>query len=618
MNEREKKVFYDIHCHALNLSHAGILAFLNRFLKDRAVSFRDLLEKGKFLQVICRLLGINFSVKLMKTLLVILSITLSGIVLVAISKYEYFLSGKVSDIILVVAFSVVLAALISSLWMLRKISSGESDSLTDIIKKNINLLSVIENDTGSLFLSLETDILSADERYKELIDKYRTDSTYKYASFMKELKEKWKENGGEIQIRTKDGEILKYTNVVITPLVIDFGYKHFDIRGIHYNKPPRKPVVEQVVDVFNGIKDYRERSPVKLLDIYPFLGINTQNYDLGIVKAVPKEAKDKFYSSLKSRKIPQRTKEHLRDTLEKKVTYIEKTGKIVLYREAATIGNYLREVSSHVQTDGDLIDKLHAMSDESVRNNLDEKNNIPRMLEKYFGEYTNAKYEVFARKNREHYFPDEKDTKKREKMIPVKGIDDLRSYFFAGIKLYPPLGFDPWPDYEDKPVNTATEFDKVNYLYQFCSERGIPITVHCSAGGFKTAQHGIEYTNPEKWKNVLSAYDNLKINFAHCGFDHNKPHKSWLNTILELMGEFKGVYADFSYIGNNKNFYKFLKERIVGREYEDRILFGSDFPINLFGIDSYGDYVKNFFHAPLDANQKQKFCSENPGKFLWI
>lgn len=48
------------------------------------------------------------------------------------------------------------------------------------------------------------------------------------------------------------------------------------------------------------------------------------------------------------------------------------------------------------------------------------------------------------------------------------------------------------------------------------------------------------------------------------------------------------------------------------------MLFGSDFPINLFSIDSYGDYVKNFFHASLDVNQKQKLCSENPGKFLWI
>lgn len=48
MDGKEKKVFYDIHCHALNLSHAGLLAFLNRFLKDRTVSFSDLLGKGKF------------------------------------------------------------------------------------------------------------------------------------------------------------------------------------------------------------------------------------------------------------------------------------------------------------------------------------------------------------------------------------------------------------------------------------------------------------------------------------------------------------------------------------------------------------------------------------------
>lgn len=135
MEEKGKKIFYDVHCHALNLSHAGLLAFLNRFLKDRAVSFSDLLGKGKFLQVICRLLGIHFSVKLLKTLLIVLSGVLSGIVLLAISKYEYFLSGKVSDIVLVGAFSVVLTALVFALWALRKIASGESDLITNTLKK---------------------------------------------------------------------------------------------------------------------------------------------------------------------------------------------------------------------------------------------------------------------------------------------------------------------------------------------------------------------------------------------------------------------------------------------------------------------------------------------------
>lgn len=617
MEEKGKKIFYDVHCHALNLSHAGLLAFLNRFLKDRAVSFSDLLGKGKFLQVICRLLGIHFSVKLLKTLLIVLSGVLSGIVLLAISKYEYFLSGKVSDIVLVGAFSVVLTALVFALWALRKIASGESDLITNTLKKNVNLLSIIENNTGSLFFSMEMDILSADERFRELINEYRTSLTYKYASFIKNIEEKWKETGNEIHIKTKEGKTLKYNKMVITPLIIDFGYKCFDMQGIYYNKPPRKPVVEQVVDVFNGIREYREMSPVKLLDIYPFLGINTRNYDLGIVKVVPKEERDAFYHFLKSRKIPQGIKEHVRDTLENNVTYIEKTGKLVFYKEIETLGNDLRTISSHVQIDEGLIDKIDGMSEESVRTRLNEKNNIPKMLEKYFGEYTNTKYETFAKKNREQYFFDEKDTKKKEKTIPVKGIDDLRSYFFAGVKLYPPLGFDPWPYHEDKPIDTATEFDKVNYLYQFCSERGIPITVHCSPGGFKTAHHGMEYTNPEKWKNVLSAYENLKINFAHCGFDNNKPHKSWLNTIMELMGGYKGVYADFSYIGNSRDSYTFLKERIVDKGFGDRILFGSDFPVNLFGVDSYKDYVENFFHLSLDTNLKHKFCSANPHKFLW-
>lgn len=614
MEEKRKKIFYDIHCHALNLSHAGILAFLNRFLKDRAVSFSALLKKGKFLQLICQLFGINFSINATKTLLIIVSIALAGIVLLSISNYEYFLSGKVSNIILVCAFSVIFIALIFTLWIFRKISLGESDSLTDTLKKNINLLSVLENDASSLFLYMEMDILSADKRFKGLIDEYRAQSPRNYTAFRKMLEEKWQENGQEIQFTTKAGEILRYHKVVITPLLIDFGYKDFEIEEIHYNKPPRKPVVDQVVDVFNGIREYRERSPLKILDIYPFMGINTRNYDMGIVRVVPKEVIAPLYNSLKSRKIPQGVKDNVKNALENKVAYIEKTGKMVIYKKATDLGNDVRTVSSYVQIDENILNKISAMSDDT--HDLDERNTIPRMLEKYFDGYR-ATYETFARKNREGYSPAKKDAKKREKMITVEGVDDLRSHFFAGIKLYPPLGFDPWPEQDDKPIDTVTEFDKVNYLYQVCSEKRIPITVHCSTGGFRVAHHALEYTRPEKWKNVLSAYSDLKINFAHCGFDNGKPCKAWLDTILEFMDAYENIYMDFSYIGNNNAVYNLLKERVIGKEYENRILFGSDFPINLFGVDSYEDYVKNFFLASLESNQIDKFCSENPGKFLW-
>ena len=66
---------------------------------------------------------------------------------------------------------------------------------------------------------------------------------------------------------------------------MDYGYKNMEQKDIFYNRPPRKPIREQVIDVFNGIKTYCENELVlkgdrleyspdvkdnKLFEIYPF------------------------------------------------------------------------------------------------------------------------------------------------------------------------------------------------------------------------------------------------------------------------------------------------------------------------------------------------------------
>ena len=51
---KNNKIFYDVHCHAFNLSHAGLLAFLNRFFLNNALTFKDLL-KGRLFKILVRL-----------------------------------------------------------------------------------------------------------------------------------------------------------------------------------------------------------------------------------------------------------------------------------------------------------------------------------------------------------------------------------------------------------------------------------------------------------------------------------------------------------------------------------------------------------------------------------
>jgi hypothetical protein len=94
-----------------------------------------------------------------------------------------------------------------------------------LMKRNYNkiknLLSVMENDLGTILLMMERFLLE-DERL-------------------------W-ENG-----RLSIGGNL-YSKIVLTPLLMDFGYKGRTDPGIYYNLPSQKPIAEQVCDLFNGIK----------------------------------------------------------------------------------------------------------------------------------------------------------------------------------------------------------------------------------------------------------------------------------------------------------------------------------------------------------------------------
>lgn len=59
------------------------------------------------------------------------------------------------------------------------------------------------------------------------------------------------------------------------------------------------------------------------------------------------------------------------------------------------------------------------------------------------------------------YFSDFETVDRREKMINNMGAFDGNIDNFSGIKLYPPLGFDPWPD----PKLDAKEHEKVLLIY---------------------------------------------------------------------------------------------------------------------------------------------------------
>lgn len=338
-----------------------------------------------------------------------------------------------------------------------------------------------------------------------------------------------------------DSPLNGFSTLVICPLIIDFGYKGMEKADWFYNFPPAKPVVKQVIDVLNASYFYYNYDIIihpdkpekfklipatgnkenKFFEIYPFLGINTVNYELDEIA----ELLNKYFRGYENDRTPG-----------------ERHAK--LFRKLGT-----------------------------ARIDIEDM--------------------IFRSKEKEE--------------------SDFYTYLFAGIKLYPPLGFDPWPSHNMK------ELDKVKFLYSECIRKAIPLTVHCSDGGFITSPDSESFTNPaEKWKEVLNLpeYKNLRINFAHLG-NQKEGRTEWRETIMDLIKPDGNVYTDCSCVTSGINNYATVK-KIMNVNNESKILFGTDFIINLIWSDSYNQYLENLLETPhLTGYQKELISEKNPAKFLF-
>jgi hypothetical protein len=203
-------------------------------------------------------------------------------------------------------------------------------------------------------------------------------------------------------------------------------------------------------------------------------------------------------------------------------------------------------------------------------------------------------------------------------------IESIGSHFFLGIKVYPPLGFDPWPD-------EGLEREKVCYLYQFCIDNNIPITAHCSPGGFLVKNEYKDFSSPYKWESVLKKYGKLRLNLAHFGgVEKSDWRKKIANMILEIdpkSGQYlyENFYTDISYQGvDNESYIKLQRflddyDSAKRRRLIERIIFGTDFMINLQDINAYSAYLDYFFQTKaLTLEEKDMLCNKNAERFLFL
>ncbi len=328
---------------------------------------------------------------------------------------------------------------------------------------------------------------------------------------------------------------------------------------------PKHPIAKQTGDIFYAIRTYfrfeLEEKPgknkfklsketqnwytkrdSKLFEIYPFMGLNTQNYTLDeLIKLLDKFFKD-FHKEEKA--------EDRKNKLFEKMGMLDSN----MYR------------------------------DEEIKNLTKEEKN--------------EKETLFWNKNH---------------------IASDYQHAFAGIKVYPQLGFDPFPE------DDSWEFEKVKYLYKYCIDKRIPITTHCSDGGYKTDDND-ELTSPSKWKKVLEykykdeegkeiKFENLTLNFAHFGSQKNGKTE-WKKSIIELIKKYDNIYTDISC--KDKAYYNSLEDDLKDEILQNRILFGSDFSINMLvtGTDSYNENLQDFVEAK-SLEHKVNLCERNPERFLF-
>jgi len=335
-----------------------------------------------------------------------------------------------------------------------------------------------------------------------------------------------------------------YDKILLCPLVIDFGYKNIT-NSIFYNLTPKRPITNQVGDLLYAIRtyyrfnlkieddkmkllpeihDFQNCKHEKIFEIYPFMGLDTRNYDFADVE----DLLEKYFCNF--------TKEESGETRHKRLF------------------NKMGQLDSN-------------------------------MYRKETGIYADV---------------------------------------FAGIKVYPQLGFDPYPE-ENK------EQEKVKLLYQKCVEKRIPIITHCSDGGFKVGDYD-SLTSPEiKWKKVLDKYPELTLNFAHFGSESKPDKRQWRNAIIALTKEYPNVYSDISCNSAKQEYYDELEQlfhpilnknnkyvpSIPNPELHKKMLYGSDFSIHLLAskVNSYNDYLKAFSKAQLSF--KNDLCETNPKRFLF-
>ncbi len=224
---------------------------------------------------------------------------------------------------------------------------------------------------------------------------------------------------------------------------------------------------------------------------------------------------------------------------------------------------------------------------------------------------------------------------------------------FVGVKLYPPMGFQPDGNERDKLVfpkpllraNLGADLDNaLRRLYAWCAdpENDVPIMAHATNSQSAGNAYG-DRANPKFWRRVLADYPQLRLNLAHFGgFDEAIAKDGSLTGALRDTWEWQAgqaliypnVYVDLSYLSEivgdtdetarrRRASTQYLLAQFIERfdPEVDRLMYGSDW--SMIGRERAHDaYVHNMIgylrEVGLNDAQLARFGRRNALRFLGL
>src|SRR5262245_691486 len=225
---------------------------------------------------------------------------------------------------------------------------------------------------------------------------------------------------------------------------------------------------------------------------------------------------------------------------------------------------------------------------------------------------------------------------------------------FVGVKLYPPMGFQPY-DNASLPNSSFPEElvtlckdrpgpaldDALTKVYDYCDRNELSIMAHCSDSIGSQPGYALR-SAPKLWKPVLEQFKKLRLNLGHFGgiWDfYLKPeclasnkNTQWPLEIGEMMktyenlfvdvGDFSGVLDRWDYDdwATGEIFKKLTKLVRDHPELRSRMMYGSDWmlldrePHN----EDYYEKMKQKFSNLVGAADLDKFLGQNAAAFLGL